>query len=294
MSSVSDEDTVEEVVGLSLEERAARLFGSAAQPVQVEIGARSHPGKVRPNNEDHYLVVRRRRSRDVLATNLPEAIFTHTHDDAYGLVVADGVGGAAFGELASMLALSTGWNLTTGAFKWHFNVNEREAEEIMETLRIYGQLMHRRLLEERQADPRLDAFVAHAGDSRAYLFHNGALKRLTRDHTLAQKLVDQGKLKSVADATGFMRNLLVNCLGRNAPEVQVDTCQIRLGHGDELLLCTDGLTDMVPEPEIARIVAGRAEPEAAVRDLVDAALEAGGKDNITVVLARFLATPEGN
>src|SRR6266545_1600416 len=125
------------------------------------------------------------------------------------MAVADGVGGAAFGELASMFALRAGWDLTTGAFKWHFKITEREAEELTEQLRVYGRLMHRALLERVHGDPRLagagttltgalivgrDAFIGHVGDSRAYLFRAGSLEPLTRDHTLAQRLVDAGAI----------------------------------------------------------------------------------------------------
>jgi protein phosphatase len=247
--------------------------------MRVGFGALSHPGRVRLNNEDHFSVVRRRRSREVLLTNLPEQVVPKAmHDDVYAMAVADGIGGAAFGELASMLALQAGWDLTTHAFKWHFQVNEDEAEELKKLLKVYGQLIHRRLQDEAAHDPRLagmgttisgalaigtELFIAHVGDSRAYLFHGGSLKQLTRDHTLAQSLVDSGMLPSVSAASRRMRNMLVNCLGESRSEVEVDVQQVTLADGDQLLLCTDGLTDMVSDAEIAQVLCTRPEPDSA-------------------------------
>jgi protein phosphatase len=308
MVVITDGSTVEESISESLEARAARYFGPTAVPVHVEVGALSHAGKVRANNEDHFVVVRRRRSRDVLATNLPATLLRPVHDDAYALAVADGVGGAVFGEVASMLALQAGWELTAGAFKWHFKITESEAVELLEMLRVYGQLIHRRLQEASQADPRLrgmgttitaaisiglDAFLAHVGDSRAYLFRNGALELLTRDHTAAQQLVDAGAIGSVLEASRFLRHMLVNSLGGQRPEVEVDTRHVQLADGDALLVCSDGLTDMVPEAEIAEILRRGAEPQTAAQSLVQAALEQGGRDNVTVVLAKYSVRTKG-
>jgi protein phosphatase len=291
----------------SLQELAARLFGVPPRPVQVEFGALSHAGKVRASNEDHFMVVRRRRSREVLLTNLPEGVLSPSDESAYSMVVADGVGGAAFGDMASLLALQTAWNLTSSAVKWPFQWSEGEADELTQTLQLYGQLIHRALVERSHADARYagmattitgvvtigaEAFIAHVGDSRAYLARAGRLERLTRDHTMAQRLVDSGDLPSVGDAPGFMRSLLVNCLGgRRRDEVEVDVRRVHLADGDRLLLCTDGLTDMVGEADIARALDAHPEPAAACRTLVDLALAGGGRDNVTVVLARFTIPP---
>jgi serine/threonine protein phosphatase PrpC len=288
------------------EELAAKYFGPPAAPVCVDFGALSHPGKVRANNEDHYAVVRRRRSRDVLLTNLAAGSLPPSlQEDTYTLIVADGMGGHACGEVASMMALHIAWGLTDSAFKWHFKLTQEEAAELTEMVRVYGQVIHRKLQELGRADPRLagmgttltavltaglDALVAHVGDSRAYLFRAGVLQQLTRDHTLAQQLVDRGVLPSVASATGFMRRVLTNCLGGTSPEVRVETYPLRLADGDRLLLCTDGLTDMLSAEEIRGILAQHPDPQQACGALVDRALEHGGKDNVTVVLARYVTS----
>jgi serine/threonine protein phosphatase PrpC len=288
----------------SLDELVAKYFGPPTPLVCVDFGALSHPGKVRPNNEDHYAVVRRRRSRDLLLSNLPEGFLPTAQDEAYTLTVADGVGGAAFGEVASRMVFSVAWHLTGSAFKWSFQLTEKELAELSEVLWVYAQLIHRQLHEQGATDPRLagmattatsvisagfDALVGHVGDSRAYLFRSGELKRLTRDHTLAQQLVDEGVLRSLADATSSLRAVLTNCLGGDYNQVQVETYPLRLADGDRLLLCTDGLTDMVSEQEIAQALADHADPQESCRVLVDLALDHGGKDNITIVLARYTA-----
>jgi protein phosphatase len=303
MSASSDQDTVDERITVDVDDLAAKLFGPTSPVVRVEFGALSHPGKVRLNNEDHFSVVRRRRSREVLLTNLPDDVVpTSLHDDVYAMAVADGIGGAAFGELASMLALQAGWDLTTHAFKWHFQMNESEAEELKELLKVYGQLIHRKLQDEAAHDPRLagmgttitgaltigtDAFIAHVGDSRAYLFRDGILQQLTRDHTLAQQLTDAGVLPSVSAASRRMQNMLVNCLGGSRSEVDLDVHQVQLADGDRLLLCTDGLTDMVDDAEISRILQQHADPKFACEKLVERAIDHGGRDNVTVVLACY-------
>jgi protein phosphatase len=100
-------------------------------------------------------------------------------------------------------------------------------------------------------------------------------------------LVDAGILHSLAEASASLRSTLTNCLGGDYDQVKLDTCPLRLADGDCLLLCTDGLTDMVSGAEMAQVLAHHAAPQEACGALVDLALDHGGKDNVTVVLARF-------
>ena len=210
------------------------------------------------------------------------------------------MGGAAFGELASMLALRTAWDLTTNAFNWPFQVSEREAEQVMAQLTAYGKLIHRALIERAREKTEYagmgstitgvlligsDAFIGHVGDSRAYLLRDGALRQLTHDDTKAQELVDAGVYASVAEAPRFMRHLLVNCLGGNDDNVHVETQRLPLDDGDKLLLCTDGLSDLLSDAEIALILNQHPAPADACLALVNSALDHGGNDNVTVVLA---------
>ncbi len=284
-----------------IDELAAKYFGEKATPVQVEFGALSHPGLIRENNEDHYSVVRRYRAREILLTNIAGECSGASGDEAYALAVADGIGGAAFGEVASMLALRAGWELTGKAFKWNFNPSESELAEMEEAVKVYLQLIHRRIKQEARSQGGegmgttftgaltmgCDGFIAHVGDSRAYLFRNGTLNRLTRDQTLAELMVSVGLIASIDEAAKRFRNTLVSCLGGSLNEIEVETVHIVLQDGDQLLLCTDGLTDMVKEDEIIRILSQNEKPQIKCQDLVNAALAGGGRDNVTVVVGKY-------
>jgi serine/threonine protein phosphatase PrpC len=298
--AASDAETLDDFPSLEALENI--YFGQPTPPVRVILGARSHTGKVRAANEDHYAVVRRRRERDVLLTNLPAGSLPQTHDEAYVLTVADGIGGAVFGELASQMALRHGWDLTSNAYQWHFKLTDEQSGSISDQIRAYARLIHRKLQQEGRTDPALagmgttitcaltsgfDAVIGHVGDSRAYLFRGNSLERLTRDHTLAQEYLDAGVFDSLKDAPAFMRRTLTSCLGGKKEFVQVDTHMVKLRDGDRLLLCTDGLTDMVDETTIANVLSSYSHPPEACWMLVDLALAAGGRDNVTVVLAKF-------
>jgi protein phosphatase len=298
MSPFHDTDTAEIPI---TSDPARRHFEQSPPPVRAEFGALSHPGLVRTNNEDHFLVVRRRRVRDILLTNLPEGFLVPQEEEAYALAVADGIGGAAFGEMASMLALRTAWDLGTEEIKWHFKTNPQEDDEIKEKFALFIQMIDRALIEHSRQEARLagmgttltaaytigpEAFIAHAGDSRAYLHRQGALTRLTRDHTVGEQLAEAG-----LPCRRSLRHVLTNCLGGGNEGVEVEVHQLTLADGDGLLLCTDGLTDMIPEPEIADILSQHSAPADACRVLVERALEAGGKDNVTVVLGRYALVP---
>ena len=286
----------------TLDELAAKYFGEESVPIDVEFGALTHCGLVRSNNEDHYSVIRRFRARDVLLTNMPASAYIQHKDEAYALAVADGMGGAAFGEFASMLALRTGWELTGKAFNWLFKSSEAEVIEWEEAMNVYMQLIHRRLKQEAGVKGGyqgmgttltgaltmgLDAFIVHVGDSRAYLHRAGALHRLTKDQTLAEEMVKVGLIASVDEAAQRFRNTLVSCLGGHTENVEVETTHLLLSDGDQLLLCSDGLTDMVSEMDITRILDRPLASQAKCQELIDAALAGGGRDNVTVVLGRF-------
>jgi protein phosphatase len=269
---------------------------------RVDVAASSHPGKVRPNNEDQYLAVRRYRGREILASSAPLAMLEPPEDHAYTYAVADGMGGCNFGEIASLLALRIGFELGGSEIKWPVRVNERETEEFREKAEIFFRMLDEALHAEIRGNPRLtgmgttltlcysigpELFVMHAGDSRAYLYSGGTLQRLTRDHTLGQFLVDSGVESADSSRVKKMRHILTNYLGGNQSGVVVDFNQHRLADGDRVLLCTDGLTDMVTEEEIARLLERHPSSREACRALLDRALENGGKDNVTVVVAGY-------
>src|SRR6185312_3272199 len=109
--------------------------------MRMTVAGKTHPGHVRPNNEDHFAVVRRYRGRELMVSSLPEGLFEPTEDHAYALAVADGLGGCKFGELASLLALQTGWELGGAEIKWSMKVNEREIEEMRQKAEVFFRLV---------------------------------------------------------------------------------------------------------------------------------------------------------
>lgn len=276
--------------------------------VGVEFGAATHRGLVRENNEDCYLAGRIDRALHLFATNLPPGdVPADFGEAAYGLLVADGLGGRAAGEVASRTAIGTILNLLLHAPTWIMRVGEKEADAILD--RITDRFKRAGLVVSQMAndDPALagmgttltmacsageELFVGHVGDTRAYLLRAGNLIRLTRDHTYAQELADQGFIRPDQVAGHRLRHVLTRALGRDGSHVKVDVIRVGLQTGDQVLLCTDGLTDMVSGDGIKAALAGAGSARAAADALVAAALAGGGKDNVTAVVARY-TFPEG-
>jgi protein phosphatase len=130
-------------------------------------------------------------------------------------------------------------------------------------------------------------FVAHVGDSRCYLSRHGVLYRLTTDHTLVEAMVRRGELRAEEAAKHRWRHVMSNAVGGNTPEVRVEVHKVHLEAGDAVLICSDGLTNMVPDDVIASVLRTEPDPEQACQQLVARANEAGGEDNITAVVARY-------
>jgi serine/threonine protein phosphatase PrpC len=204
-------------------------------------------------------------------------------------VVADGMGGAQAGEVASQMAIE--------AFEQGLpdsgSPEERLTSRIQEANRRIHELS-RTKPEHRGMGTTLTAAyvddahvaVAHVGDSRAYLFREGTLQRLTQDHSLVGELVRQGKLTEEEAEEHPQRSVITRALGPDA-SVDVDTWSYLVRHGDVLMLCSDGLTSMIGEAQIAEILGSAATLKEAGARLIRAANEAGGRDNITVVLFRL-------
>jgi protein phosphatase len=132
-----------------------------------------------------------------------------------------------------------------------------------------------------------DLLIVHVGDSRAYLLRAGGLHRLTKDHTYAQMLVDCGKLEACDIATSGLGHVLTNALGGSSEHVDVDVDLLRLEDRDRLLLCSDGLSDLVEDDTIAQTLTGAETSAAACAQLVQLALDRGGRDNVTVIVAGY-------
>jgi serine/threonine protein phosphatase PrpC len=277
---------------------------SSSASARIEVAGLSHPGMVRANNEDHFLIGRFGRFLETLHTNVPDGEVPKRVDEiGYGMLVADGVGGNVAGELASRLAISTLVHLFLQTPDWFLRVEEHDwmQEVIRRTTERYEQV-NAALTEQVRNDPDLRGFattltmaaslgrrllIAHVGDSRAYLVRDGQLRLLTRDHTMAQAMAQAGLIGSEQVATHRMRHVLLKALGDPDHRIEPDVHEHTLDDGDCLLLCSDGLTEMVDDNTITRIVGGSERAAQICERLVNAALKAGGKDNVTAVFARY-------
>ncbi len=276
--------------------------GRVSSAVQVEMAGGSHQGNVRPNNEDHYLAMRGERVLETLLTNLPEgAVPMRFAEVGYAMLVADGMGGRAGGEVASQIALSTLVNLVLNTPDWIMRLGDQEISEVMRRMNERFRRLNTVLHKEAERDPHLtgmgttltltysvgsDLVLAHTGDSRAYLHRSGQLHQLTRDHTMAQALANVGIIRQDETATHRMRHVLTSALGADT-KIEVQAKSLSLVHADQILLCTDGLNDMVDDATIGAILGEASSADEACRKLIERALTNGGKDNVTVVLARY-------
>jgi protein phosphatase len=284
------------------------LFGTPPhrprfQKVVVDLGAESHTGNVRKNNEDHYLVVCFRRVFQALLTNVQAGSIPELAEEiGYSMLVADGMGGAAGGEVASREAIATLVNLALDTPDWIMWHDGPLAEEVLRRAKLRLRKINEALREMARDEPALtgmgttltvactvgaDVIYAHVGDSRAYVFRQGSLRRLTHDHTVAQALADAGAVSPEEAEKHPLRHVLTSVLGQSGDQLSMEVGRYQLEDGDALMLCTDGLSDVVEEAEIVRRLNGPGSAADVCRTLVDAALERGGRDNVTVVLARY-------
>jgi len=244
--------------------------------MRLRVGARTDTGRVRPQNEDAFM------------SRAEQGLF----------VVCDGMGGAPAGEVASEMAIQavarelkdraeSGDRLESSPFLPH---TQRLVDAVRQSNEfIYG---------EAQKDPRQAgmgttivgawireqiAGVAHVGDSRAYLWHRDRLEPLTRDHSLMEAHIEAGLADEGRSLPVEQQNVLVRVLGRE-PAVDVDVTEVPVKSGDYVLLCSDGLTRMVAESELANAIRTYQDPQQICDHLIATANKNGGADNITVVV----------
>ena len=226
----------------------------------------THPGKVRNNNEDSLLVGE---GRD-------ETLF----------VVADGIGGFEAGEVASSITIDVLKDIAPlGSLEDAIREANRRilaAAKSDERLSGMGTTVVALRFGGTESEPAAE--ISHVGDSRAYLLRDGELKPITEDHSLVAELVRSGDLTRDEASEHPQKNLITRALGAEV-EVEVDTTVLPIRSGDRFILCSDGLSDMIPETRMLDLLTFSPEgPEKAAQTLVSAALEAGGTDNVTVVV----------
>jgi PPM family protein phosphatase len=272
--------------------------------LKADVGALSDQGHVRENNEDSYLVIRFGRSLENILTNLDQDLLEHSYAmSGYGMLVADGMGGMAAGEVASRLALKKLVELIVDTSDWTLALQrERDVKIVLTRMTDRFLQIDDTLRKEVDNDASLqgmgttltiagamgtDLVIGHVGDSRAYLFRDGALEQLTTDHTLAQALIDAGVANRDDPASRSMRHVLTAAVGSLGSQVVPQVQRYKLHPGDQLLLCTDGLTETVEDETISKVLRQQKSAQDACQELVNLALAGGGADNITVVLANF-------
>jgi protein phosphatase len=269
----------------------SRVLAKSVEGDVVEIvsGGVTDVGRVRTNNEDSFRILE------------PLNLF----------ILSDGMGGEAHGEVASALAVETiadycaqpkedsGVTLAgVASDNWSADTKRLQNAVSQANFRIYDSAQKNP--EQRGMGATLTAAwvngsklsVAHVGDSRAYLLRNGALQQLTSDHSLVAEQVRRGILTPQQAEESDMQSVLLRALGAH-PEVQVDVDETELFPRDVLLLCSDGLTRMVTEPEIAGTLQAETNPVSAAQKLVALANERGGLDNVTVIVARVQDESKG-
>jgi serine/threonine protein phosphatase PrpC len=267
----------------------------STQGITVHVFGRTDVGRTREHNEDSFVVA------DLTTDNasLQPEVRTHAVGAKGTLfMVADGMGGAAAGEIASEMAttvildeLRTRWMATDDVRPVTFARALKEATKVANERINQFALSH---IEYRGMGTTAtiagllgDAlYVAQIGDSRAYLVRDGAAVQITKDQSLMQKLVEAGELTEEEAEHSDRRNIILQALGPEST-VKVDLTQQQLRRGDTLVLCSDGLSTQISKEQIAGLVSAEPDLVAACKKLIDTANEAGGPDNITVILARF-------
>jgi protein phosphatase len=263
--------------------------------VRVKLFARTDVGQVREHNEDNFLVADlTKKARGLVEANRPAAIQGH----GALFAVCDGMGGAAAGEIASQLAVDILYErMIEGLDQKPVSGRDEIARRLVRAVETAGQ----RIFQEAKADRTRRGmgttvtaaalvdnhiFFAQVGDSRGYILRGDALTQITRDQSLVNQLIEAGQLTEEEAETFEHNNIILQALG-TSETVQVDLTFAELRRGDMLLLCSDGLSGMVRFEEIREIMRSSPEPIDICKSLTERANQAGGHDNITVIIVQF-------
>jgi serine/threonine protein phosphatase PrpC len=273
---------------------------------ELDLFGLTHPGKVRPENQDHFLICTVHPQVVVHATSLPdvEQLPLRGTRLATAVLVADGVGGSASGSDASRLATEAVTRYVSSTLRSYHAAGAASDKELLNALRSAAFQAHDAVRAEAatRSDPKPMAttltlalaiwpwlYVVQVGDSRCYYWDGAELHPMTRDQTIAQQLVDQGALPAERLSISPFRHVLSSAIGGDEATPVVSHIRMRRqtgGHHGGLLLCSDGLTKHVTDVEIGEHMRTATSSEQLCRTLLDLALERGGSDNITIAVAR--------
>jgi protein phosphatase len=270
---------------------------------EIDVYGLTDPGRVRPDNQDHFLICALRKQMVVHRTSLPETehLMAGPERLAFLAMVADGVGGGARGEEASRIALEAVTQYVSGTMRSYYAAGSADDVEFYEALQEGALQCHAELRRRGEEDPEYQgmattltlylgvwprAFLLQVGDSRCYIYRNGELSQITRDQTMAQELIDLGILtRADAAATRYARTLSSSLGGRQTDPV---VTRFDMNWGTVVMLCSDGLTAHVSDDRIREQLRSMTSAKQVCEDLLREALEGGGSDNITIIVGRAL------
>jgi serine/threonine protein phosphatase PrpC len=274
---------------------------------EIDIYGLTHPGKVRTDNQDHFLVCALRRQTVVQLTSLaqPDQLMGESERVGLLMMVADGVGGGSKGAEASRIALEGVTRYVSGSMRCYYAAGSADDREIFQALQDGALQCHAELLRRGEENPDYRgmattltlylgawprAYLLQVGDSRCYLLQGSELRQITRDQTMAQELIDLGVMtRADASGTRYEHTLSSSIGGRQTAPV---VTRIDLDWDTVVLLCSDGLTAHVPDERIRQRLRSMSSARQVCEDLVQDALDGGGKDNVTVVVRRAVPKEE--
>lgn len=285
-------------------EAAVHVSGERPLDEEIDVFGMTHVGKTRAENQDHFLICSLQKTLEVHATSLPDAsVFPQRGERlAFVGVVADGVGGVAGGEEAARVAVGEIAGYVTGSLHCYYTNDPTQEDSFKAALEEGVLSAHRRVQAGGQGRgargattmtlvmavwPRL--YVLQVGDSRCYLLRGTRFYRLTRDQTLAERLIDEGVVQREDAERSRLAHVLTSAVG--GTEIMPVMTTLTSRRGDVLLACSDGLTKHVSDDRIRDRLQAMTSAEQVCRALVDDALEAGGSDNITVLVGAARSRP---
>jgi serine/threonine protein phosphatase PrpC len=272
---------------------------------EIDVYGLTHIGKVRRDNQDHFLICALRKEMVIHQTSLPTTARLEEGPQrlAFLAMVADGVGGGVRGEEASRMALEAVTRYVTDTMRCYYAASTSDDTEFSDALQEGALHCHADMRRRGEEDPDYQgmattltlflgvwpkAFLLQVGDSRCYIYRNGELRQITRDQTMAQELIDLGVLTGAEAAPTRLAHTLSSSIGgrQSAPVVT----RLDMTWGTVLLLCSDGLTTHVSDDRIRERLRTMTTARQVCEDLLRDALEGGGTDNITIIVGRALPT----
>jgi len=284
----------------SPQQTTATSVGRKPRDDEIDAYGLSHPGKVRENNQDHFLIASLRKQMQVHLTSLPASDqVSGTERLAFLAMVADGVGGGPRGEEASRLAAAAITQYVTESMQCYYSADPRNEESFPTVLEEAALQCHMDLTRRSQGDaaragmattltlwlgvwPR--AYLLQVGDSRCYLLRDRTLTQISRDQTMAQELLDQGVLTRTDLHNTRWANVLASAIG--GPQAAPVVTRLEQAWGDTGLLCSDGLTKHVSDERIRERLLSMTSAKQVCESLLQDALDAGGSDNVTILVGR--------